>query len=43
MVRTERGKAVLDRFIEALKETAMVEQQPKLEGRNMSMILAPKH
>jgi translation initiation factor IF-3 len=43
MVRTERGRAVLDRFIEALKETAMVEQQPKLEGRNMSMILAPKH
>jgi translation initiation factor IF-3 len=42
MVRTDRGKAVLDRFFEVLKDTAMVEQAPKLEGRNMSMILAPK-
>jgi translation initiation factor IF-3 len=26
-----------------LKDTCVVEQPPKVEGRNMSMILAPKH
>ena len=43
MVRMDRGRAVLDRFLEVLKEVAVVEQAPKVEGRNMSMILAPKH
>jgi len=43
MVRMDRGKAVLDRFVEALKDVAMIEQAPKVEGRNMTMILAPKH
>jgi translation initiation factor IF-3 len=43
MIRMDRGKAVLDRFVEALKEVAVVEQAPKVEGRNMTMILAPKH
>jgi len=26
-----------------LKDICVVEQPPKVEGRNMSMILAPKH
>ena len=43
MIRMDRGRAVLDRFVEALKEVAVVEQAPKVEGRNMTMILAPKH
>jgi translation initiation factor IF-3 len=43
MVRTDRGRAVLDKFLEALKDVAVLEQNPKLEGRNMSMILALKH
>jgi translation initiation factor IF-3 len=43
VIRMDRGRAVLDRFVEALKEVAVVEQAPKVEGRNMSMILAPKH
>ena len=43
MVRMDRGRAVLDRFLEVLKEVAVVEQAPKVEGRNMTMILAPKH
>ncbi|HSB68155.1 MAG TPA: translation initiation factor IF-3 [Candidatus Methylomirabilis sp.] len=43
MVRMDRGRAVLDRFLEVLKEIAVVEQAPKVEGRNMTMILAPKH
>lgn len=43
MIRMDRGKALLDRFVEALKEVAVVEQAPKIEGRNMTLILAPKH
>ena len=43
MIRMDRGKALLDRFVEALKDVGTVEQAPKVEGRNMSLILAPKH
>lgn len=43
VIRMDRGRALLDRFVEALKEVAVVEQAPKVEGRNMTMILAPKH
>jgi translation initiation factor IF-3 len=39
---TELGTKVLDRIREELKEDAVVEQLPKMEGRNMVMILAPK-
>ena len=42
MAHTELGEEVLLRFAEALKDVAMVESAPKLEGRNMTMILAPK-
>jgi translation initiation factor IF-3 len=43
VIRMDRGRAVLDRFVETLKEVAVVEQAAKVEGRNMTMILAPKH
>lgn len=43
MVHLNRGKLQLDRFADALKEVAVIEQHPKLEGRNMVMILTPKH
>ncbi len=36
------GVALLDRFSEALSEVATPEKRPKLEGRNMSMVVAPK-
>jgi translation initiation factor IF-3 len=39
---TELGMKVLERVREELKEDAVVEQSPKMEGRNMVMILAPK-
>lgn len=39
---TDQGTKVLDRVKEELKEDAVIEQQPKMEGRNMVMILAPK-
>ena len=43
MVRMDRGKALLERFVETLKDSGVVEQAPKIEGRNMTLILAPKH
>ena len=42
MARMDRGRVVLDRFVETLKEVCVVEQAPKVEGRNMTLILAPK-
>ena len=36
------GEAVLNKFIENLEEIAIVEKKPKLEGRNMSVMLAKK-
>ena len=42
MARPELGKEVLLRFAESLNEVATIEAQPKLEGRQMFMLLAPK-
>lgn len=42
MAHTELGKNVLLRFAEAQENVASIEQQPKLEGRIMTMILMPK-
>ena len=41
MAHSELGRNVLLRFAETLKSVASVEQQPTLDGRVMSMILAP--
>ena len=38
---SEIGEALLLRFADTVKEFGNVEKQPKLEGRNMSMFLAP--
>ena len=38
----ELGKAMLDRIAETLADAATVEQQPRLEGRQMSMMLVAK-
>ncbi len=38
----ELGQEVLARVLEELQELAKVEIEPKLEGRNMTMVLAPK-
>jgi translation initiation factor IF-3 len=37
----ELGKAVLDRMAELLADVGKIEQDAKLEGRNMVMVLAP--
>ena len=42
MAHTELGAQLLDRFVEACGENAVVEKRPLLDGRNMTMILAPK-
>ena len=41
MAHTEIGKEVMLRFYEALKDVCTIESEPKLEGRNMTMMLAP--
>ncbi len=42
MAHQELGRDVLIRFANAQEGVAIIEQQPKLEGRIMSMILGPK-
>lgn len=42
MAHTELGKKLLDRVEQDLAELAKVEQYPRLEGRFMVMMLAPK-
>ncbi len=42
MVHQELGLAVLHKVREELDETAKVEQFPKLEGRQMIMVMAPR-
>lgn len=38
----ELGEVLLSKMAAQLKEMAVVERQPKLEGKNMIMIVAPK-
>jgi translation initiation factor IF-3 len=42
VVHADLGKVVLERLLEAVKDLCIVERPPKLEGKNMVMILAPK-
>ncbi|HIJ76447.1 MAG TPA: translation initiation factor IF-3 [Deltaproteobacteria bacterium] len=39
---SDQGFKVLERIKEELKEEVVIEQQPKMEGRNLIMIMAPK-
>ncbi len=41
MAHPEQGLSILERLAEDLKDQAVVEQQPKMEGRNMHMMVAP--
>jgi translation initiation factor IF-3 len=43
LMHTNLGKKILDKLAEDFKDTAVVEQMPRLEGKSMVMILAPKH
>ena len=42
MAHVQSSKQILDVFAEKLKDIAVVEKAPKLEGRNMSMFLTEK-
>ena len=42
MAHTELGHEVLDRFVTRLTDIADIEQQAKIEGRILTMLLAPK-
>src|SRR3712207_4601251 len=41
MAHTELGRRILDRLVEDLKDLAVVDSYPKLDGRNMVMVIAP--
>ncbi len=41
MAHTELGRKLLDRLTDDLKELGNVEVFPKLDGRNMTMVIAP--
>jgi translation initiation factor IF-3 len=41
LMHPERGEAILLRLAEELKDLAIVESRPNLDGRNMVMMLAP--
>jgi translation initiation factor IF-3 len=42
IVYKERGEILLLKFAQALEDVGKVEQLPKLEGKRMSIIIAPK-
>ena len=42
MAHAELGKQLLSKVAEITKDIATIERHPKVEGRNMIMILAPK-
>ncbi|MCL2563915.1 MAG: translation initiation factor IF-3 [Oscillospiraceae bacterium] len=42
MAHTEIGRGVLERYAAACEEIAVLDKNPKLEGRNMSMFLSPR-
>jgi translation initiation factor IF-3 len=42
MAHPEFGLNILERLAEDLRDEANIENQPKLEGRNMFMVIAPQ-
>ncbi|MCL2827035.1 MAG: translation initiation factor IF-3 [Eggerthellaceae bacterium] len=41
MAHPEQGLSILERLADDLKDSAAIEMQPKMEGRNMHMLIAP--
>lgn len=41
MAHPDQGLGILERLAEDLKDIAVIESQPKMEGRNMHMMIAP--
>jgi len=42
MAHTEKGKEIIDRILNDLGDGIQIDQEAKLEGRNMSIIVSPK-
>jgi translation initiation factor IF-3 len=42
MAHLDNGQKVLERFLERVKNSCIVERPPRIEGRNMTMVLTPK-
>jgi len=42
LAHIDLGQKVLERLLDYVKDICTVEKPPKMEGRNMTMILAPK-
>jgi translation initiation factor IF-3 len=42
MAHTEQGRAVLQRIVTELQNDAVIEQPPRMEGRNMMLLLGAK-
>lgn len=42
MAHLENGQRVLERLLERVKDICVVERAPKIEGRNMIMVLSPR-
>ena len=41
MAHPEQGLSILERLADDLKDVAVIENAPKMEGRNMHMLIAP--
>lgn len=41
IIYKEQGMIILARFIDALKDVAQLDQEPRMEGRRMTVILTP--
>jgi len=41
MAHPDQGLSILERLADDLKDVAVIESQPKMEGRNMHMLIAP--
>lgn len=41
MSHPEQGLSILERLADDLRDVAVIENQPKMEGRNMHMLIAP--
>jgi translation initiation factor IF-3 len=41
MAYAEQGENLLRRFLDRVQDVAKVEVEPKMEGRNMSLIVVP--
>lgn len=42
MAHKDLGREVLDKFFEELKDVAQISSKPKMDGRNMHMMIEPK-